>query len=400
MTSIHRLIAPLLISLAASACMPTSGPRGEDVVNGPTETSAVQYCLIKLTPEVATVAAKYSPRFAGAFNDDRPPTTVRVGIGDVISVTIYESAAGGLFFPAEGALRQGNFLTLPNQIVDSHGNLTVPYAGQIRAVGRTAPEIQRSIVDALKNRALEPQVVVTIVEQRSSLLTVLGEVNTPLRVALSHSGERVLDAITRAGGIKAPGQESWVLLDRGGQKAIAPFGALLYEPHNNIYVRARDTIYVYRQPQTFTAFGAAGKQGQFPFEAWKITLAEALAKAGGLIDIQAEPSWVFLYRFEPRKVVEELGVKCECGDDRYVPVIYQLDLRDPSGFFLATRFLMKDHDVIYASNARSVETSKFLNYVRLINGTIKDPIDTAVSAYTLKNLIHNSASTAIIVSSP
>ena len=74
------------------------------------------------------------------------------------------------------------------------------------------------------------------------------------------------------------------MLERDNKRAIAPFGALVYEPSNNIYVHPDDTIYVYREPQTFVAFGAAGQQGQFNFEAWRVSVAEAVAKAGGLND--------------------------------------------------------------------------------------------------------------------
>ena len=63
---------------------------------------------------------------------------------------------------------------------------------------------------------------------------------------------------------------------------MAPFGALVYEPANNIYVHPNDTIYLYREPQTFLAFGAFGNQQQIPFGTWRISLAEAVAKAGGL----------------------------------------------------------------------------------------------------------------------
>ena len=40
---------------------------------------------------------------------------------------------------------------------------------------------------------------------------------------------------------------------------MAPFGALVYEPANNIYVHPNDTIYLYREPQTFLTFGALGQ---------------------------------------------------------------------------------------------------------------------------------------------
>jgi hypothetical protein len=38
---------------------------------------------------------------------------------------------------------------LPNQIVDTSGNITVPYAGTIRAAGRTPSEVQQAIMEAL-----------------------------------------------------------------------------------------------------------------------------------------------------------------------------------------------------------------------------------------------------------
>jgi hypothetical protein len=80
----------------------------------------------------------------------RPPPRITLGIGDVVSVTIFEAEPGGLFIPSEPGARPGNFVTLPDQMVDSNGNITVPYAGTIRAVGRTPSEVQQAITEALK----------------------------------------------------------------------------------------------------------------------------------------------------------------------------------------------------------------------------------------------------------
>ena len=40
-----------------------------------------------------------------------------------------------------------------------------------------------------------------------------------------------------------------------------------------------------------------------------------------------------------------------------IPIVYNLNLRDPSGYFLAQNFEMRNKDVIYTSNAASVETT-------------------------------------------
>jgi polysaccharide export outer membrane protein len=58
---------------------------------------------------------------------------------------------------------------------------------------------------------------------------------------------------------------------------------------------------------------------------------------------------------------------------------------------------MRNKDVIYVSNSVSVEATKFLTYVRLLNATINDPISSAINAYTLKNIIQTGvANTAIV----
>src|SRR5205807_7916948 len=131
--------------------------------------------------------------------------------------------------------------------------------------------------------------VVALVEQRTSLISVLGEVNTPARFPASAAGEHILDAITRAGGPKGQGFDTWVMLEREGRRSTVPFGALVYEPSNNVYVHPYDTIYVYREPQTFLAFGATGQQGQLNFEAWRVSLAEAVTKADAFNQTPAEP---------------------------------------------------------------------------------------------------------------
>src|ERR1019366_7035253 len=175
--------------------MPVAGPQSGDVRGHVQDADSLPYALVNLNPQTMSVLTRRLPGFAGVFTDRRPPQEVRFGKGDVVSVTIFEAAAGGLFIPSEAGVRPGNFVQLPNQAVDEKGNITVPYAGAMPADGRTATEIQNSIVNALKNRAIEPQVVVSLVTQNTSLISVLGDVNTPGRVALQQGGERILDEI-------------------------------------------------------------------------------------------------------------------------------------------------------------------------------------------------------------
>jgi len=94
-------------------------------------------------------AAKAGCRANAAKASALLPRGITLGIGDVVSVTIFEPP-GGLFVPSDAGARPGNFVTLPNQIVDSNGNITVPYAGTIPAAGRTPSEVQQAINEALR----------------------------------------------------------------------------------------------------------------------------------------------------------------------------------------------------------------------------------------------------------
>jgi polysaccharide export outer membrane protein len=393
----------LLSHLAVGGCalMPVSGPESWDVWAGQHDPKNIPYAFVRITPKVANVLAKAAPRLVGEFPDRSRPSDIRFGNGDIVGVTIFEASSGGLFIPAEASVRPGNFITIPPQAVDVNGNISIPYGGAIRARGRTQVELQQAIVESLKDRAIEPQAVVSVVEQQTSLITVLGDVARPGQIPARLTPGRIVDTISRAGGIAGPGPDEWVILERDGRRALSPFGALIYEPANNIFVHPNDTIYVYREPQTYLTFGALGTQQQIPFGAWRITLAEAVAKGGGLKDEVADPASVFLYRGETRDVAEAIGIDCSKFEGPIIPVIYNINFRNPGSYFLATTFEMRNKDVIYVSNSVSVEATKFLTYVRTVNATINDPINYAINAYTLRNLIRGTGnvSTAVFTGS-
>ena len=387
----------LPFALGGCALMNASGPASWDVWAGQHDPKNLPYAFVRITPKVADVLGKAAPRLVGEFPDRSRPKDIVFGNGDIVAVTIFEASSGGLFIPAEAGVRPGNFITIPAQAVDVNGNISIPYAGAIRARGRTQVEVQQAIVDALKDRAIEPQAIVSIVEQRTSLITVLGDVGRPGRIPAQLTPERILDTISRAGGTAGPGPDEWVMLERNGRRALSPFGALVYEPANNVYIHASDIVYVYREPQTYLTFGALGSQQQIPFGTWRITLAEAVAKAGGLVDGAADPASVFLYRGETRDVAEAIGIDASKFQGPIIPVIYNINFRNPASYFLATTFEIRNKDVIYVSNSVSVEATKFLTYVRLINATVNDPISSAINGYTLKNFIQTgTANTAVV----
>lgn len=319
--------------------------------------------------------------FFKSFGNRRgPPAAIRVGVGDVVQVSIFESSAGGLFIPAEAGSRPGNFVTFPAQTVDRTGTISVPFAGEVQAAGRSLTEIQKDIEARLAKRAVEPQAVVSLAEQNASEVAVVGDVVSGAnKFKIRPAGERVLDILSRAGALKYPGYELFVTLQRGKEKATVYFPTLVSNPEENIYVAPGDVLYVYREQQKFIALGALGSTGQtsgltglYPFEQERLSLNEAVAKAGGLLDNRANPGQVFLYRMEYRDTLEKLKVDLKKfpRDQKFIPTIYRANFRDPSSFFFAQGFPMRHKDIIYVTNADSVEMTKFLEFLRTITSTV------------------------------
>src|SRR3954462_13891047 len=96
-------VCGLVIFATGCSIMPTSGPESGEIRRGgdPEDPTRLPYALVNMTPRVIDVLATYAPRIGNAFKDRRPPKEIKFGVGDVVSVTIFEAAAGGLFIPIE-----------------------------------------------------------------------------------------------------------------------------------------------------------------------------------------------------------------------------------------------------------------------------------------------------------
>jgi len=258
--------------------------------------------------------------------------------------------------------------TLPEQVVNKDGIINMPFAGSIQAAGRTPHQIEEEIARRLALKANQPQVLVRVVRNVSSTVTVVGEVNRSTLVPLTPRGERLLDALAAAGGTKQPVGKVTVQLTResvdkgrpGANVYALPLETIITDPAQNVLLQPGDVLTVLYQPNSLMLLGAATKNEELNFETQGISLAQALARAGGVQDLRADPEGVFIFRFEDPAVVGVTKPKRTTVDGK-IPVIYRVNLRDPSTFFTAQGFPMRNKDILYVSNAPAAELQKFLN---------------------------------------
>ncbi|HWL54747.1 MAG TPA: polysaccharide biosynthesis/export family protein [Chthoniobacteraceae bacterium] len=377
--------------LSACSTLPSSGPSPARIREGartqvnPGE--APRYQLVPISRQVIdVVASRSSPgSLPDATTEAVSHRSQVITAGDTVEVTIYESG-GGLFGGAtsEGPGR-GSGTRLPSQVVDRTGEITVPYAGRIPVRGRTPHAVEDEITARLKEKAIDPQVVVAISEHKGGdLVTVSGDARNPTQVRVTLAGTRLLDAIAECGGSTGRAEETRVTLVRGKQVRRFLLSDLFHYPSHNAMLEPGDTILLSLQPRSYLAFGATGKNGQFPFDAAGLSLAQAMARSGGLLDGRATPSAVYLYRHESARIARRLAHGQKSTADRgTTAVIYHLDLHQPEGFFLAQQFPMQDGDLIFFPNAGSVGVMKFLELINAITAPGRSGLSTAASVERL-----------------
>ena len=376
------LAAGAVVALVGCSTVPNVGPTKQNVI-AQSKAPDQPYLLVPITDYVVEQLISFpGPSLYGKFGDYRGAVEQRIGVGDRLEVSIFEAAAGGLFSqPVASASTTGaHSATIPNQVVQQDGTITIPYAGQIAVVGKTTPQVEQEIVEKLTGKAIEPQAIVSLTVPIASNITLSGEGVRGARIPLSTKGDRLLDVIAEDGGITVPAAETFLELTRGRKTVRVPFQTLLNSPRENIFARPGDTLTVVRYPLSFTAIGATNANSNIPFTALGISLEEAIAKAAGFVDNRADPEGVFVFRYEPIAVARSFpGITPAQAALNLVPVVYLINLRDPGSLLLARKFSMHDKDIVYISNSPINDLQKVLQLVSTVSSPLVSVGELAVS---------------------
>lgn len=378
-------------SLAFGGCafLPSAGPSYNKIQkDAAAPAKPGKYELVQIDGRVTeTLAGRASVNYraTGDLQAFGAPAKQAITEGDLVNVTIYE-AGGALFGVAKEGETGGGANQIPSQIVDQSGEITVPYAGRIQALGKTPHEIELDIADKLKAKVIDPQVVVTVTERNGgNFATIGGDVKASAQLPVTLVGTRVLDAISASGGSTAAPIDTIVNLTRGSRTRSDSLAAIMANPSKNVVLQPGDTVILRNKPRSYLAFGATGKTSAYPFPTENLSLAEAVAGSGGPLDNRANPGTIFLYRHESTKLVRRMGYGADDWHESTIPVIYQLDLHAPEGFFYAQSFMLRDKDIVYYPNAQSVGVMKFLELLNALTAPARSGLATATGLDAVGN---------------
>jgi len=357
----RTFLVTAVIALGGCASLPAHGPSTQAIVGDqkPSETIdvAMEYELVTLTAESAKRHGARPPERFSATTRSRTIRTNRdvIAEGDGLSIRIWEAGEEGLFSTAEQ--RDTEILVT----VASDGTVRVPYAGQVTARGKSLEDLRADLLEAVSGKALEPEIQVSRLQSDALSVSVLGDVNRPGRIELPTQSASLLDVIALAGGQSQPAWETRVTLVRGSRRETIRLDSAFDVAANNVAILPGDTVHLEFAPRYFSAFGAVTKSGEQRLAKPRVTLAGAIANAGGLRDSQADPASIFLFRFEDKAQFGALTPEQRAklvGDK--LPVIYRLDMSRADAFFLAKIFEIDDGDILYVANAQASELRKFV----------------------------------------
>ncbi|MGD8912251.1 MAG: polysaccharide biosynthesis/export family protein [Candidatus Thiodiazotropha sp.] len=264
--------------------------------------------------------------------------------GDVIGIRVWEAADDGLF--ATSKQRETDFtLTVSNS-----GTIDVPYAGNISVTGKSVHEIRGILLNRYRGKAIDPEINVDIKETTSRGVSVLGAIAIPGRINVPAQGIRLLDLLALAGGTPHPDWEVTVRITRQDSSASLGLDQVLDKPENNIIVLPNDSLQIIHLPRRFAVYGAITNPGNISINAPNPRLSDLLAESGGLKDMQAEASSVFVFR--------PTTIPAATGQD--ISTAYRLNFEQPDAFILASQFEISSSDIVYVATAGASEFRKFV----------------------------------------
>jgi polysaccharide export outer membrane protein len=222
------------------------------------------------------------PRPVGAAGQE-----YRIGAGDILHVTVF----------GYDDLNQ-------TVVVEPTGTFAFPMIGVVPASERTPAEVEGRIKAELGRGLIrDPQVTVVVVEYRSKVVYVVGEVTRPGTYPLA-GATSVVEILSKAGPLSpSAGSEVLVIRSRGRvDQPVLPPGAAKNakeEPatadadvfhvnlraiqtghlETNFLLRPNDTVFVPQSARIFVT-GEVKAPGAFPFTAG-LTLRQAVSLAGG-----------------------------------------------------------------------------------------------------------------------
>jgi len=148
--------------------------------------------------------------------------------------------------------------------VDRHGNIRIPYIGELNVLGYTTNEVREKIQIEFETYFKNKDDVFLTVKLAGIRLTILGEVKKPGTVIVYQNQVNIIEALANAGDIAITGNRKNVTIIRKGIDSVKKYRIDLLDVNSfesdMFYVESNDIIYVEPLKQKSWGTGTSGMQ--------------------------------------------------------------------------------------------------------------------------------------------
>ena len=372
----RNLTVALLLTAFLSACATAPGnyldtsSLKEDSSNKPAETYPVHLIDSDLVMNQAQQAATQQTILPPGKYSDSSQYVYHVAPQDILGITVWDhpelttpngstlSTGDNTTQTLAGAVQQPYTTALPGQAdpygqtVAPDGTIFFPFVGRMQAAGKTVGDIRGELAARLVPYIRNPQVDVRVLSFRSQKVQVTGEVKSPGPLAISDVPLTLLDAITRSGGSTSIADIQRVRLTRNKQLYVLDANSLLDkgDTRQDVMLQAGDIINVPdRVDSRVFVMGEVKNPQTVSMLRGRLTIADALTQATGILDTDANPRQIYVLR----------GMK----DHPTTPEVYRLDMTQPNAIMLSSQFQLQPLDVVYVGTALSTTFNRVIQQV-------------------------------------
>lgn len=270
----------------------------------------------------------------------------KLGVGDVITIGVWDHPE--LTIPA-GTQRTAEF---DGFRVQEDGTITFAYAPNVKAVGKTIPQIREELVTRLSRVIENPQVDVKVVGFKSQKAYITGEVKQAGVYPITETPLTLIEALNQAGGLTSAADWRTVTYTHNGKTEIIKLDAFYTngDISQNRLLQNGDIVHVNRNDaQKIFVLGDVKKAGAVALDRYGLSLAEALTSSGGLNEGTADANGVFVLR---KRNIEQTGVLAD---------VYQLHAKSITALVLADQFELQPHDIVYVTSAPLARWNRVLS---------------------------------------
>ena len=306
----------------------------------------------------------------------------RIHAGDVLAVTVWDhpefsaSVAGGLVSLPSASANTSTAtpqatVTAPSPEpvasaraagvqVQRDGTIFLAYAGKVKVLGKTIPAAREAVTKALSKYIRDPQVDVAVTGFNSQRVYLTGDIGKSGTLPVTTEPLTLFDAVTRIGLAPTPDLEQVVLIREGRQQPYSLEKLFKQgDANQNVLLRHGDVLnftknasrHVYLLGEVGGIGGVAGSRGKVAIGADGLTLGAALAQAGGISELTARPTGVFVMRAARNE-----------SNQPYIK-IFQLDATNATAYLLADQFKLEQRDFVYVTAAPVVRFNRVMSQI-------------------------------------